>query len=305
MDIGNLASEVLPQKWPGNTSPATCNLKSRAWCFTINNPSDQDWNSVRCMECKYTCYAPEVGKEGTHHIQGYVLFKNQKRLPEVKKILARAHLEPRRGNHEQAVQYIKGPHNNKPKNAQFEERGDHPAQGKRNDLLELHAEVRKGRSRDDMLDDTSLVEVRAKYPRYERELREDVAKRIARQMQDDGIIPIVTVLWGPTGTGKTRYVFDRHPTKDVSKHVSRKPMWWDGYDGQSIILLDEYDGQLDFRELLQLLDRYTFHMPIKGGFTWRRCTHIYITANTPPEMWYPADDISPLMRRITEVIHLE
>jgi len=303
-DIGN-GTEVLAQKWLGNTNPATCILRSRDWCFTINNPSDQEWTIVRSMDCKYICYAPEIGKEGTPHIQGYVMFKGPKRLSEVKKILTRAHLEPRRGNHDQAVQYIKGPHKEKPINADFEERGDPPTQGKRNDLRKLYDEVRKGRSRDDILDDTELIEVRAKYPRYERELREDVANRVARQMQESGIVPNVTVLWGPTGTGKTRYVFDRHPIKDVSKHVSRKPMWWDGYDGQPVILLDEFDGQLDFRELLQLLDRYTYHMPIKGGFTWRRCTHIYITANTPPEMWYPAENISPLMRRINEIIEMK
>ena len=75
-----------------------------SWVFTINNPTDDDdpskWEGV-----KYLCYQKELGEEQTEHYQGYVLFSSNKRLSALKKLHSRAHWEPRKGTHQQAVDY--------------------------------------------------------------------------------------------------------------------------------------------------------------------------------------------------------
>lgn len=49
-------------------------------------------------------------------------------------------------------------------------------------------------------------------------------------------------LWGPSGTGKTRYVCDTYPNyyeKDKSKY-------WNGYKGQDVVLIDELETDQQF-----------------------------------------------------------
>ena len=90
-----------------------------AWCYTINNYTEEDRDAVRNLPCVYNVFGYERGAEGTPHLQGYIHFKNQKTLSAVKKLLPRAHLEPRKGTIDQAVDYCK-------KDGDFEEFGDKP-----------------------------------------------------------------------------------------------------------------------------------------------------------------------------------
>lgn len=69
--------------------------RGRCWVFTINNPLEEDVTQLtqvflRCED--YRCQE-EVGKNGTPHIQGYIYLKNARSLPQVSKMLPRAHLE--------------------------------------------------------------------------------------------------------------------------------------------------------------------------------------------------------------------
>lgn len=117
--------------------------------------------------------------------------------------------------------------------------------------------------------------------------------------------PDVFVLWGSTNTGKTSAVFDAHDHSDIYMHTGS--MWFDGYDGHSVALFDDFDGK-EFRisYLLKLLDRYPFRVPVKGGFvSWYPRT-IYITSNLNPVLWYPNADSQhflALRRRFTKVTH--
>ena len=45
------------------------------------------------------------------------------------------------------------------------------------------------------------------------------------------------VLWGPSGTGKSRFVAKRWP-KAFWKSPEAK--WWDGYAGQEVVVLDDF-----------------------------------------------------------------
>jgi hypothetical protein len=53
--------------------------RSRAWCFTINNPAEDFWllsEEVKYEHIKYVVYQKEQGESKTPHIQGYVYFTN-------------------------------------------------------------------------------------------------------------------------------------------------------------------------------------------------------------------------------------
>jgi hypothetical protein len=97
--------------------------RSRGYCFTVNNPTQEDYTQLEELECKYVVYGREVGEEGTKHLQGYAYFHTLKSLRQVKKVLPRAHIESQRGSFSQAISYCK-------KDGDFVERGSPPIEAK-------------------------------------------------------------------------------------------------------------------------------------------------------------------------------
>ena len=98
----------------------------RAFCFTINNWTEDDISFLDELSCRYLCYGKEVGESGTPHLQGYVYFDNRRSVKGIVKVL-RGHVEVAKGNAEQNAAYCS-------KDGDFFERGDRPCQGKRTDI---------------------------------------------------------------------------------------------------------------------------------------------------------------------------
>ena len=48
--------------------------RTRGYCFTINNPSDDDYQEIKLLKdiAKYLIVGKEFGEEKTLHYQGYV-----------------------------------------------------------------------------------------------------------------------------------------------------------------------------------------------------------------------------------------
>ena len=80
--------------------------RAAAWCYTLNNYTEEESEAL-WKEGTYQIQGYEKGSEGTPHIQGYIEFKNAKRLSTLKKINPRIHWEIRRGNQKAAIQYCK------------------------------------------------------------------------------------------------------------------------------------------------------------------------------------------------------
>lgn len=112
------------------------------------------------------------------------------------------------------------------------------------------------------------------------------------------------VLWGISGSGKTRYVFDKFGPLNVYKLNNYDNLWFDGYNNQKILLIDDFYGNIKYWLLLNLLDKYHTNIPIKGGFKVSNWNKIFITSNEHWEYWYRNIDISALKRRITNTINI-
>lgn len=98
-------------------------LQSTRWCFTINNPTDNDRICVQALldsqRIRYAVVGREVGDSGTPHLQGFVIFQVVKSRRAVAAYLPRAHLEVARGPSHAAADYCK-------KENDFDEAGDPP-----------------------------------------------------------------------------------------------------------------------------------------------------------------------------------
>lgn len=258
-------------------------MTARNICFTINNPTEEDRTWVQEVVCSYIVAGDEVGESGTLHIQGYVEFKESKRFSTLKNENPRAHFEKRRGSAKQAADYCK-------KDGHFIERGRMSKQGKRSDLEEPVADVAAG---------VSMREIALTHPveyvKYHKGL-ERLQWRLAPERREP---PTVVWLWGSAGCGKTRQACscDSFYIKDGSQ-------WWDGYEFQHRIVIDDFDKMCwNFRDLLRLLDRYPYQGQTKGGYVKITSPEIFITCEFAPDRcgWSAGNELNQLLRRITRI----
>jgi len=108
--------------------------------------------------------------------------------------------------------------------------------------------------------------------------------------------PEVIVIFGPTNSGKSH--FCREASPDAYWKTSNTT-WFDQYDGESDLVIDEFYGWLPYNQLLRMLDKYPMKVETKGGHVNFRPKRIYITSNQKPENWYKNFEFAPLRRRIT------
>lgn len=114
----------------------------------------------------------------------------------------------------------------------------------------------------------------------------------------------VTVMWGPTGVGKSRRAWSEAGLDAYPKDPRTK--FWDGYRDHQHIVIDEFRGDIDVAHILRWFDRYPVIVEVKGSSVVFKATHIWITSNLPPREWYPTLDpatFDALMRRLN-VIHV-
>ena len=282
--------------------------QSKHWCFTCNNPSSSLKLLFDAETVAYAVWQYEKGESGTPHFQGYLQAHKVIRLTGVRKILekagyANAHVEVKKGSVEQAVSYCKKDEGRISGPFEF---GELPArkpapvgQGERTDLIKLREAVKSKRKFVDIADDDDLLPVLAKHHKFEAKLREAYQQRDSQEFRKVN----VEVLWGTTGTGKTRKAVEA----GAFKWSPSDPEWFNGYQGEDVLLIDEFYGQIKPGRLLELLDGYSCRLPTKGGFVYAAWTKVFITSNTDPDSWY--NDIPPavkaaLQRRITTVTEM-
>jgi len=114
-----------------------------------------------------------------------------------------------------------------------------------------------------------------------------------RRIGSDHLRPVAmeracTVLWGRTGTGKSRAAWEAAGMEAYPKNPRSK--FWDGYKNHRHVVMDEFRGGIDIAYLLIWLDRYPVIVEVKGSSVVLRATHIWITSNMDPRNWYPEVD---------------
>lgn len=275
-------------------------MTSRNYCFTINNPEGPLDTSHELIG--YCIYQLEKGEAGTPHYQGYVELNKSVRHAALRKLgglWAKAHYEARQGTQQQARSYCQ---KEEGRLAEPVESGVLAVAGKKRsaetDLQELKSRLLTGVEPDTIFLEDPMVE--RNYGRTVERLYEIVKRTQKRNWK-----PHVVVLYGPSGKGKSRSVWD------VEQHLYPRPLndsqWWENYTGQEAILMDDYRCSDSFNELLRILDRHPMSVPrrnCKGGqpFLAKR---IYITTTIHPKNWYKnvlEETKEQLMRRLTVIL---
>lgn len=271
-------------------------------CFTLNNWTNDEYeNIVNSPKFKYLVVGKEIGEKGTPHLQGYAELKTQTRFNALKTLLGqRCHIEKRKGTAEEAAKYCK-------KDGNYVEVGSISRPGLRSDLEEIKDTILttgKVKPNLHLLNNPQQLAFAEKLLKYS-----EVKRNPDKQTY-------VKWIWGPSGTGKTRRVWEdikfmsRMSENDEEKIEAywwrnSQGKWFDGYDGEEVLVLDDLRPEdFNFTFLLAILDRYPCKVEIKGLTRELLATTIYITSCYSPDdfiKFIANENGKQLKRRITNV----
>jgi len=217
-------------------------------------------------------------------------------LSALKQLIETAHWEPLRGTHEGQVHYCSKPVNDcvcehctaarlLPLPTEHTELGSPPQQGKRSDLLEVQKKLDEGKGYQAVFRENFSSS--ARYSRFFKEYA-----RLQAKPRD--FKTIVTFLHGQSNAGKTTWVLEQCKQQGLSVYWKPKGKWWDDYDSQDVVIMDEWDDTWwTFSETLNLFDRFPLRLESKNGHVIFNSKHIYITNNSDITLVYNHNDKSP------------
>lgn len=237
--------------------------KQKNWCFTVNNYTDADVQTIKCVDYSYLVFGYEVGDSGTPHLQGFITFEKNMRLSAVTKLF-QAHWTPARGTAEQNFKYCS-------KQGNFIEEGKRPMSAAEKGLKEQHRWSKiKELAKSGKLDD---IEPKVYVTHY------TTLKKIAKDnMTKPSNLDTVCGRWyyGPAGTGKTTKAREEFP----NAFIKSRDRWWDGYQGEEVVIMDDMDkycvalGGL----LKDWGDKWSFKAESKGSVEWIRPKQFIVTS---------------------------
>lgn len=237
------------------------------WVFTTRADKLTELKSIQ-DEASYLVVGLEEGDEGYLHYQGFVQLRDRWSLIQLKGLARTTHFEVRKGTVDEAVSYCK-------KDGVWFEMGQPIYERSRTDIRAF-------------VDDAKVLDARAMYVahpgpmvRYLRSYN-DIQSRFAQARPGAELYWI----WGPPGVGKTSYARLRDPGAYVK---SPTDWWWQGYNQEEAVVIDEITGAIPFSTLLVLGDPGVRRLPTKGGDTVFAASRVYITSNHPPDQVYVLD----------------
>lgn len=279
-----MSNEAVPQR----RNQRYANAKSANWCFTLNNPTDEERAAFAAFESaglprgvSFLIFQEERGHgEETTHFQGYIEIKDRNQIGWLKNNFnARAHYEPRHGTQEEAIAYcckedtrVEGGMAGR----YGQPRGNRvPGEAKEKAIATLK-QLRHGEIRLRDVDPETLL-----YPNFLTTARYILSTALGPERE----VEVITIIGG-TGIGKS-YACYKYCGDNLVTYSGNG--WFGGADTQGDNLLwDEFTGGFPFSDFLKLLDGYRSQLAVKGSFFPACYTRVFITSNVMPELWWTA-----------------
>ena len=296
--------------------------QARKYNLVLNNPEEYGLGHKKICEqmeklstVKYFCMSDEIATTGTYHTHLFMYSDSPIQFKTVKNVFPTAHIETAYGTAEDNRTYIlKGGKWVTSEKAEtsvpgtFEEYGIMPSERQEKaPMMVLVMEMVEGGA--------STSEIIKAFPSLAFKTNDiDVMRQtfLKEKYMKENRNVTVSYLYGATGTGKTRGIYERHPVSDVCRITSYRHgggAYFDAYNGQSVLVLEEFQGQIPISDLLTLLDIYPLMLPARYADRVACFTQVYITSNKSlPEIYGHQYIVSEhrtwmaLLRRIDEIV---
>lgn len=274
------------------------NTQSRKWALVINNPLEAGLDHAAIREILYRfspayfCMVDEIATTGTYHTHIFLFSPSPMRFSTVKNRFSTAHIEKAYGSAKANRAYIlKEGHWADTDKAEtsvsgtFEEWGDLPAEKEEEapEMFKLIQDLRAGKSVMEIIEDNPKLAFRI---REIETLRQAI---LEEKYSAENRALEVTYLYGASGTGKTRGIFEKHDRKSICRitdYGSRNGVRFDAYHCQDVLVLEEFHSQIPISAMLNYLDIYPLTLPARYTDRIACYTKVYITSNIPLEEQY-------------------
>jgi len=297
------------------------NPQCRKWVLEINNLQECGFtHDVICEKLmmffpEYFCLADEIGnKSGLFHTHIFIYSPSPMRFNTLKKRFPIAHIEKAYGSAKENRDYIRkeGKWADTEKadtriEGSFYEYGVMPKENEERcpKMSKLINCIKDGKTTSEILEEYPEFALRV---REIETLNQTLMKEKYKCQYRENIE--VIYLFGASGTGKTRSIFQQHSPGEICRitnYHSVQGVRFDNYNAEDVLVFEEFDSRVPIRDMLNYLDIYPLSLPARYNNRTACYTKVYITSNLPlSEQYKDIQQISPrtweaFLRRIHKV----
>ena len=148
--------------------------------------------------------------------------------------------------------------------------------GSRSDLTIIYNMLKNG------VPDTAIADIYpSQFLMYNKQIFQTRQLLLQEQYGNDFRQLDITYIYGSTGVGKTRYVMEKYGYKNVYRVTNYGTGCFDGYNGQDVILFDEFRSSIKIADMLTYMDGYPVSLPCRFYNKPALFTKVFIVSNIP------------------------
>lgn len=269
--------------------------QEQRFVFVVNNWTEEQYQLLikNSDKLQYITMGQEIGpKNGTPHLQGYLETKTPCSYKQVHKLIGfkNLSLDWAKGTAEENDDYTGKD------NVGVYRRGTKlppKSQGKRTDLKLIVQGLTTGK--------ITMLDILMDYPQFYTQYNKTFCAANQVYLKTLKRTEMTQLIWvvGGTGTGKSHFAFS-HSRSYYSWPYDGE--WCDEYEGEEVLVINEYRGTIKYDLLLQMSDKWPCSMRRRNIPPYPFISkYIVITSVLTPEECYPNreknDCIQQLLRR--------
>lgn len=270
-------------------APKTATKRCRSFRITIfeddNVSLDELDRLLRATPLKNErCFAFQKEKcpdTGRLHLQGFLQTERETSYDAVRKSFPGGNIWVKKADNPLAALEYANKDDTRVEGYEPFKRGDIKEQGKRTDIAAACEAIQQVGYVQAFLDNPS------QFVKYVRGFQE--YSRLLIEQHAPAIRPVMTqVFWGDAGSGKSHLAATASGGDCYRLPLPRGKggLWFDGYNNESTLIIEDFNGWLQYKELLRICDGYKERWQVKGGFILAYWSTVIITSNSPPNTWY-------------------